>query len=94
VPKEISIRLCLYLTYNGNRLIKVEDGSIHPAGFLDTSNDAVQYTYDDKGNMIKDANKGIVINYNHLDLPIIVSLEKKKGHIEYIYDKNTPILPS
>ncbi|WP_447635000.1 hypothetical protein [Flavobacterium microcysteis] len=36
--------------------------------------------------MIKDANKGIVINYNHLDLPIIVSLEKKKGHIEYIYD--------
>ncbi|WP_447634998.1 DUF6443 domain-containing protein [Flavobacterium microcysteis] len=76
----------LTYTYNGNMLIKVEDGSIHPAGFLDTSNDAVQYTYDDRGNMIKDTNKGIVINYNHLDLPIIVSLEKKKGHIEYIYD--------
>lgn len=76
----------LTYTYDtGNRLLKVEDGSIHPAGFLDASHVATEYTYDDRGNMITDTNKGISVAYNHSDLPIRISFAKTKT-ISYLYD--------
>ncbi|ASZ13081.1 RHS repeat-associated core domain-containing protein [Chitinophaga pendula] len=48
------------------------------------------YTYDDNGSMIRDANKGIALNaisYNHLGLPEKAVI-KDKGTIFYLYDAN------
>ncbi|MFL0087640.1 hypothetical protein V2550_03100 [Tenacibaculum maritimum] len=48
-------------------------------------NNAIDYTYDVNGNMIKDLNKGITnISYNHLNLPTRVTIGGK--NIDYTYD--------
>ncbi|UOB16283.1 hypothetical protein [Abyssalbus ytuae] len=53
-------------------------------GFKDGINTANEYQYDENGNMISDANKGITsILYNHLNLPTQVSFAS--GNIQYIY---------
>jgi RHS repeat-associated protein len=46
------------------------------------------YQYDDNGNMISDANKGITsITYNHLDLPVKITFGISGNNtIEYLYD--------
>ncbi len=65
----------LSYTYNShsNQLKKVLDNANDLYGFKDAHNANTEYTYDDNGNMISDANKGITrINYNHLNLPIKV----------------------
>ena len=65
----------LYLTYNGNQLVKVEDN-----GYLSYRYDIKQYhdnntsgddfAYDANGNMLYDKDRGIVaIRYNLLNLP-------------------------
>jgi len=62
-------------------------------GFLDGSVDDVDYSYDDNGNMITDANKGITaISYNHLNLPEAVTIDGvdsegaiQQGTIYYTY---------
>ncbi len=77
------------LTYtyenSSNRLKKVDDSANSDYGFKDGSNTATEYTYDNNGNMLTDANKGISsISYNHLNLPTSVSLPG--GNITYIYD--------
>ncbi|WP_236545598.1 RHS repeat domain-containing protein [Tenacibaculum maritimum] len=65
------------MTENGSSLIKSE-------GFKDVNN-AIDYTYDVNGNMIKDLNKGITnISYNHLNLPTRVTIGGK--NIDYTYD--------
>ncbi|NRB61370.1 MAG: RHS repeat-associated core domain-containing protein [Winogradskyella sp.] len=77
------------LTYtyenSSNRLKKVDDSANTTYGFKDGSNTTTEYTYDNNGNMLTDANKGITsISYNHLNLPTNVSLPG--GNITYIYD--------
>jgi RHS repeat-associated protein len=76
------------LTYTyatGNKLSKVEDTSGSIEGFKNGSTATIEYTYDNNGNMITDANKGInSIAYNHLNLPTLVTLAA--GNINYVYD--------
>ena len=56
------------------------------AGFKDGNTAGVDYTYDENGNMISDANKEITsISYNNLNLPEEVSFENG-NKIVYIYD--------
>ncbi|WP_314061370.1 RHS repeat-associated core domain-containing protein, partial [Empedobacter brevis] len=81
-------RLMDNLTYNyenaekSNRLLKVTDSS-NTLGFNDGNKTGNDYTYDVNGNLKTDLNKGIEIDYNHLNLPTLV----KKGTqtIEYAY---------
>jgi len=53
--------------------------------------DALDYGYDENGNMVKDLNKDITeagaegIRYNHLNLPYEIKV-KDRGIIKYIYD--------
>ncbi len=78
-----------YTNYTGNQLGTVEDqsGSTSAVGFQDQTNGSGNdYTYDANGNMISDYNKSISsITYNHLNLPITVSITGK-GTITYTYD--------
>lgn len=79
----------LTYTYSGpgNRLIKIEDSvTTNSEGFKNGSNTAIEYTYDDNGNMKTDSNKGITtaISYNYLNLPTSVTLPG--GTINYVYD--------
>ncbi len=81
----------LTYSYTGNRLQAVDDDPTASAeqGFVDGAESATEYTYDDNGNMITDANKGITeIEYNHLDLPVKVTISTGtvNGTIDYVYD--------
>ncbi|TCI94780.1 DUF6443 domain-containing protein [Tenacibaculum sp. M341] len=77
------------LSYNydsGNKLQGVDDDGNVNYGYVDKPNSGSDYTYDDNGNMISDANKGITnIKYNHLNLPTQV-LFSNGGQIVYTYD--------
>lgn len=77
------------LTYtyktSSNRLKKVDDATSVSYGFNDGKNLPIEYTYDNNGNMVSDANKDITsITYNHLNLPTNVNFVS--GDISYIYD--------
>ncbi|MBO6881921.1 DUF6443 domain-containing protein, partial [Winogradskyella sp.] len=77
----------LVYTYetSSNRLKKVLDNGENDFGFKDGANLTTEYTYDDNGNMLSDANKDITsIDYNHLNLPTNVNFVS--GDISYIYD--------
>lgn len=73
-----------------NQLIKVADPipsltTIDLPDFKDDANLQVEYTYDNNGNMITDANKKIIsISYNHLNKPTVIQFAK--GSITYVYD--------
>ncbi|WP_353098115.1 RHS repeat domain-containing protein [Empedobacter brevis] len=69
-------------TDKSNKLQKVTDSS-NTLGFNDGNKTGNDYTYDVNGNLKTDLNKGIEIDYNHLNLPTLV----KKGAqtIEYAY---------
>ncbi|MBL7705931.1 MAG: hypothetical protein JNM21_10350 [Taibaiella sp.] len=74
---------------NSNKLIKVSDygatGTTLP-DFKDDANLPVEYTYDDNGNLLTDANKAITsITYNHLNKPMVITVDGK-GSITYVYD--------
>ncbi|MBK6266382.1 hypothetical protein JKA74_15160 [Marivirga sp. S37H4] len=78
------------LTYNyannGNRLNHVTDAGNVEEGFKDGNTAGNDYTYDDNGNMMTDANKEITsITYNHLNLPQEVNFVNG-NQIRYIYD--------
>ncbi len=77
-----------YLTYsyNGNKLMKVNDTGSATEGFKDGYTGASdEYSYDGNGNMTADKNKGITaIAYNHLNLPVTITLGT--GTINYVYD--------
>ncbi len=79
----------LTYTYVGNRLNKVADGigtSIGELGFKDSNASGNDYHYDANGNMIADANKGILhIQYNHLNLPSNV-VKSDGSNMLYTYD--------
>ena len=88
-------------TYQGNRLIKVEEqntGTATAPSFNTTTkglggdfqngvNQAEEYFYDANGNLIRDDNKGIVsITYNQLNLPErIVMSAAGDSYLEYTY---------
>lgn len=72
-------------TYDGNRLLKVVDGTNNDEGFKDGENTGNDYTYDTMGNLLTDQNKSITsIKYNHLNLPVEVVFNN--GKIAYTYD--------
>jgi RHS repeat-associated protein len=75
----------LTYTYEGNRLIKIEDAAAATTGFKNAVNTTNEYWYDANGSMYKDDNKGITnTTYNHLNLPVV--LTTAKGTITYTYD--------
>ncbi len=77
----------LTYSYTGNQLKTVDDDIASSAaqGFVDGVELAIEYTYDDNGNMISDANKEIAdIEYNYLNLPTRVEIGA--GVIRYMYD--------
>lgn len=75
----------LIYTYSGNRLNTVEDSSGSTEGYKDGIHTAQEFTYDGNGNMKTDDNKGITaISYNHLNLPVDITLAG--GTIHYDYD--------
>ena len=81
-------RGCYNLTYgyNGNQLTYVDDTSNNPEGFTDNYA-ALEYTFDNNGNMISVVNKGITnIIYNYLNLPEVITLTG--GTITFLYDAN------
>lgn len=93
IPTNYGLMDDLTYTYdNGNKLMKVADAApIDEFGFKDDAlNTAVDtaddYSYDAKGNMLTDANRGITTNitYNHLNLPTKIVLPT--GNITYLYN--------
>lgn len=75
-----------YLYDSGNKLLGVSDSSLITEGFKDRNTNGDDFSYDDNGNLLSDANKGIInITYNHLNLPTQVTFAADK-YITYIYD--------
>src|SRR5690606_16002954 len=74
----------------GNRLLAVtEDPESNPIyGFKDGNTVEDDYLYDDNGNLLSDANKGITsVLYNHLNLPTEVKFNNSDSKkINYYYD--------
>ena len=81
-------KLTYFYGENSNELVKVEDDG-SDSGLPDFKNGvkaAIEYQYDNNGNMVIDDNKGIgAITYNHLNKPIEINVTGK-GKIQYFYD--------
>ena len=77
-----------YLTYayNGNQLQAVTDSYKHSEGFYDGNTYGFDYIYDANGNLTQDKNKGITMQYNHLNLPTLISQGTHYRGLRYIYD--------
>lgn len=79
----------LQYSYDGNQLKSVNDIIPDPAF---TGNDfrdnyftgSIEYTYDANGNMVSDANKGITVTYNHMNLPEEIDFVTG-NKIKYLY---------
>ena len=71
---------------NEGRLTSLEETSFKDAGFRSAAIDGNgAYAYDDNGNRITDAHKGITIAYNFLNLPELVTKDDGST-IEWLYD--------
>ncbi|MGD1845243.1 MAG: DUF6443 domain-containing protein [Salibacteraceae bacterium] len=78
----------LQYSYAGNQLQAVNDlaGQLGENDFRDNAMQAlIEYNYDANGNMIQDQNKGITVDYNHLNLPTKVDFGGGK-EIHNTYD--------
>ena len=80
----------LNYSYSGNKITSVND--VSPTnGFNDFKDNGVhnsiEYTYDNNGNNITDANKATVTTYNHLNLPTRINFANG-NKLEYVYDAN------
>ncbi|UPZ36526.1 hypothetical protein MUB18_20785 [Sphingobacterium sp. PCS056] len=78
----------LTYTYNGNKLLRVDDATNNPEGFKDNGygNTYDDYVYDAWGNMTKDLNKGIIsVTYNQANLPTEI-IFSDGGKIAYLYN--------
>lgn len=87
----------LTLNYNGNRILNIRDniGEANDLerGFPASTTAPLTYdgnttnpSYDDKGNFIYDQHRGIQIEYNHLNLPRLFTLNEGIIGIEYDAD--------
>jgi RHS repeat-associated protein len=84
----IAIDDLAYTYDDGNKLLKVRDYEVSPAGYNDAHTNANQddFGYDTYGNLIWDKDKDITaVEYNHLNLPTKVTFGAG-GKIEYFYD--------
>lgn len=74
--------------YDGNRLQAVQEQSF-ATGFHDFQDNGAttntDYTYDANGNLIADANKGMTVSYNHLNLPEVVDFGGG-NRVEFLYN--------
>ncbi|MFV0248936.1 MAG: DUF6443 domain-containing protein [Tenacibaculum sp.] len=62
--------------YEGNKLTKVTDAGNNQYGFKDSNTtDAVDYEYDENGNLIRDNHKKMSITYNYLNLPSQITFD-------------------
>ncbi len=100
-PEAGGIIDALGYSYNGNRLIAVDDATEEKTvtpGFSDhgskydkhaAGRDTLpEYRYDANGNMVSDANKGILaIRYDHNNLPAEILFDHDR-RIRYLYDAN------
>lgn len=74
-----------YLYDSGNKLLGVSDSSLITEGFKDGNTNGDDFSYDDNGNLLSDANKGIInITYNHLNLPTQVTFAADKYITYYL----------
>ena len=83
----------LIYSYTANQLKAVADGGDATKGFKDKVN-AIDYTYDQAGNMITDANKDLSIAYNHLNLPASITRTNSgtnNGEIKHYYSGATKV---
>ncbi|PSK91699.1 RHS repeat protein, partial [Taibaiella chishuiensis] len=79
---------------NSNQLQSVEDAGTAINGLPDFRNgvsQAIEYTYDQNGNMTRDDNKGLTVSYNHLNKPAAITVTGK-GSIYYTYDAGGNLL--
>ncbi|MGB0254727.1 MAG: DUF6443 domain-containing protein, partial [Flavobacteriaceae bacterium] len=76
----------LNYAYSGNQLLSVTDTSKNSEGFADGTNTDFDYIYDNNGNLTQDKNKGITMQYNHLNLPTAIT--KASQSLAYTYDVN------
>ena len=79
--------------YTANNQLKAVNDAIASTGiaydFRDGQNNDVkgtggEYEYDYNGNMTRDRNKGIVVRYNHLDLPEAIDLGRWASNCLYL----------
>ncbi len=70
---------------NKNQLMRVDDNTNSPEGFVDGNTSGDDYEYDDYGNLTRDKNKHIQsITYNHYNLPTHILFEDG-NEISYLY---------
>ena len=80
----------LSYTYNGNQVQSILDVSSHSISnglfeFVDGANQQTEYSYNNAGDLLYDANKGIAsIKYDHIGHPIRVQFTNG-NLIEYVY---------
>jgi RHS repeat-associated protein len=74
-------------TYDGNQLDEIDDGASPNLGVIDDNDPGQDYTYDMNGNMTRDLNKGLDVDYNYLNLPKkVYEIGGVYDEISYIYD--------
>ncbi len=84
-------KLSYQYTANSNKLVKVSDNGVATTStplpdFKDNANLPEEYTYDNNGNLLTDANKSITsISYTYLNKPSVITVQGK-GSITYVYD--------
>ena len=76
----------LTYAYDGNQLQAVTDSYRNSEGFNDGNTTGFDYIYDTNGNLTQDKNKGVEMQYNHLNLPKHVLNKQKMRSLEYSYD--------
>ena len=70
----------------GNQLQKVRDATHEVGGFTPGEGGLdADYYYDNNGNLTDDYHKGIVVTYNHLNLPEVINFTDG-SQIKYAYD--------
>lgn len=75
----------LTYAYQGNQLQGVSEATNVNVGFVKGSTEAIQYLYDDNGNLKEDKHRNQTLQYNALNL--ISSMKRAGGQVlSYIYD--------